>query len=75
MAQNDYQKNQESIVRQSSLKFVQDYQRTIGCPLSLKEILGITNVITDYCQNGWSKEMSDKVDKIDKYILSKFDQE
>lgn len=74
MAQNDFQKNQDSIVRQSSLKFVQDYQRTIGCPLTLKEILGITNVIVDYCQQGWSKELGEKLDKIDKHILSKFEE-
>lgn len=74
MAQTDFQKNQDSIVRQSSLKFVQDYQRTIGCPLSLKEILGITNVIVDYCQQGWSKELGEKLDKIDKHIQSKFEE-
>lgn len=65
---------QDSIVRQSSLKFVQDYQRTIGTPLTLKEILGITNVIVDYCQNGYSKEIGDRVDSIDKHIQSKFDE-
>ena len=74
MGQNDYQKTNDSIVRQSSLKFVQDYQRTIGCPLSLKEILGITNVIVDYCQQGWSKELGEKLDKIDKHIQSKFEE-
>ena len=66
---------QDSIVRQSSLKFVQDYQRTIGCPLTIKEIMGITNVIVDYCQNGWSKELGDRVDNIDKFIQSKFPEE
>ena len=63
---------QDSIVRQSSLKFVQDYQRTIGCPLTIKEIMGITNVIVDYCQNGWSKELGNRVDNIDKFIREKF---
>lgn len=63
---------QDSIVRQSSLKFVQDYQRTIGCPLTIKEIMGITNVIVDYCQNGWSKDLSERVDKIDTFIQGKF---
>lgn len=69
-----YEKNQDSIVRQSSLKFVQDYQRTIGTPLTLKEILGITNVIVDYCQNGWSKEIGDKIQKIDDHIAKKFEE-
>lgn len=66
---------QDSIVRQSSLKFVQDYQRTIGTPLTIKEIMGITNVIVDYCQNGWSKELSERVDKIDNFIQNKFEEQ
>ena len=72
---SDYKTTQDSIVRQSSLKFVQDYQRTIGCPLTIKEIMGITNVIVDYCQNGWSKELGNRVDNIDKFIQSKFPEE
>lgn len=73
---SDYKSTtQDSIVRQSSLKFVQDYQRTIGCPLTIKEIMGITNVIVDYCQNGWSKELGSRVDNIDKFIQSKFPEE
>jgi|Laugresbdmm110sd_1035091.scaffolds.fasta_scaffold684317_1 hypothetical protein len=66
---------QDSIVRQSSLKFVQDYQRTIGTPLTLKEILGITNVIVDYCQNGYSKELGERISKIDEHIQSKYPEE
>jgi len=74
MAQNDYQKNQSSIVRQSTIKFVGEYCRLIGTPLSLKEIVGITNVLTDYCENGYSKEISDRLDKIDNHILQKFEE-
>ena len=66
---------QDSIVRQSSLKFVQDYQRTIGTPLTLKEILGITNVIVDYCQNGYSKELGERISKIVEHIQSKYPEE
>jgi hypothetical protein len=72
MANNN--STQDSIVRQSSLKFVQDYQRTIGTPLTLRELLGITNVIVDYCQQGWSKDIADKIDKIDKHLSSKFEE-
>lgn len=68
----DYQKNQESIVRQSTLKFVGEYCRMIGTPLTLKEIVGITNVLTDYCQNGYTKEMGERLDKIDNHIMTKF---
>jgi hypothetical protein len=65
---------QDSIVRQSSLKFVTEYCRSIGTPLTLKEVIGITNVITDYCQNGYSKEISERIDKIDSHIQQKFEE-
>ena len=73
MAQ-DYQKNQESIVRQSTLKFVGEYCRMIGTPMTLKEIVGITNVLTEYCQEGYSKEIGERLDKIDKHIQTKFEE-
>jgi hypothetical protein len=70
----DYTKTQDSIVRQSTLKFVGEYCRIIGTPLTLKEIVGITNVLTEYCQEGYSKEMGERLEKIDKHILSKFEE-
>ena len=73
MAQ-DYQKTQDSIVRQSTLKFVGDYCRMIGTPLTLKEVVGITNVLTDYCQNGYSKELGERLDKIDNHIKTLFEE-
>lgn len=74
MAQ-DYQKNQDSIVRQSTLKFVGEYCRLIGKPLKLKEMIGITNVLVDYCQNGYSREMGERLTKIDDYLLSLFEEQ
>jgi len=70
----DFQKNQESIVRQSTLKFVGDYCRMIGTPLTLKEVVGVTNVLVDYCQNGYSKELGERLDKIDTHIKSMFEE-
>lgn len=74
MAQNDFQKNQASIVRQSSLKFTQDYQRTIGVPLTLTELVGITNVVCDYCENGWSAEIKKRFEDIDNHLQKKFEE-
>jgi hypothetical protein len=71
----DYQKNQESIVRQSTLKFVGEYCRMIGTPLTLKEIVGITNVLTDYCQDGYSTELGKRLESIDKHISKKFEEQ
>ena len=69
-----FQKNEESIVRQSTIKFVGEYCRVIGTPLTLKEIVGITNVLSDYCLNGYSKEIGDRLDKIDSHIQTKFEE-
>jgi hypothetical protein len=73
MAQ-DYQNTQASIVRQSTLKFVGDYCKLIGTPLTLKEIVRITNVLTDYCQNGYTSDIGNLLDKIDQHIQSKFEE-
>jgi hypothetical protein len=70
----DFQKNQGSIERQSTMKMVVEYCRMIGTPLTLKEIVGITNVLVDYCQNGYSKEIGDRLDKIDSHIKSLFEE-
>ena len=72
MAQDS--RTQDSIVRQSTLKFVGDYCKMIGTPLTLKEIVGVTNVLVDYCQNGYTKEMGQRLDNIDKHIASKFEE-
>jgi hypothetical protein len=47
----------------------------LGVNLSLKETVGITNVMVDYCINGYSKELGDRLDAIDTFIRSKFPEE
>lgn len=66
------QDTQKTIVTQSQLKFVQDYTKQIGVNLTLKEIVGVTNVLVDYCLNGYSAEIGKRLDSIDKFILDKF---
>ena len=64
MAQN----TQESIVRQSSLKFMMEYCKTMECKLSLLETIKITNIIVDYCNNGLTPDMEKTIKVIDKHI-------
>jgi hypothetical protein len=68
------QDNQKIIVTQSQLKFVFDYTNKLGVNLKLKEIVGVTNVLVDYCINGYSKEIGDRLESIDKFILDKFNE-
>jgi hypothetical protein len=71
----DYQKTQESIIRQSQIKLVVEYCRMIGTPLTLKDIVGITNVLVDYCENGYSTEIGKRLDTIDSHIAKKFEEQ
>lgn len=59
------------IITQSQLKLVMDYNVHIQSGLSLKEIVGITNVMVDYCMNGYCKEIGDRLDTIDKFLEEK----
>jgi len=63
---------QKTIVTQSQLKFVFDYTQKLGINFKLKELVGITNVLVDYCLNGYSKEIGERLEAIDKFIESKF---
>ena len=67
MAQNQ----NDCIVRQSSLKWLLDYIKIMDVKLTLKEIMKITDVLTDYCNKGYSPDMELVVDAIDKHIKSK----
>jgi hypothetical protein len=69
------QDTQKTIVTQSQLKFVFDYTNKLGVNLTLKETVGITNVLVDYCINGYSKELGDRLETIDTFIRGKFVEE
>jgi len=66
------QEKEKVIVTQSQLKFVQDYAKQLGVNLTLKEMVAVTNVMVDYCMNGYSIELGKRLESIDKFILDKF---
>lgn len=68
------QDTQKTIVTQSQLKFVFDYTNKLGVNLKLKDLVGVTNVLVDYCINGYSKELGDRLESIDKFIQDKFEE-
>ena len=71
---NMAQDKERQIVTQSQLKLVMDYTKQIGVNLKLKEIVGVTNVMVDYCMNGYSKEIGERLEAIDKFIIDKFEE-
>jgi hypothetical protein len=67
------QDKEKIIVSQSMLKFTQQYSEQLKKPFTLKETCAITNVLVDYCINGYSKEIGDRLDSIDNFINGKFE--
>jgi hypothetical protein len=68
------QETQKTIATQSQLKFIADYARQLNINLTLKEMVGITNVMVDYCMDGYSTEIGKRLDAIDKFIVEKFEE-
>lgn len=67
MAQN----KDRQIATQSSMKLVNEWAITCNKCLTLKELAAITNVIVDYVENGYSKEIGERLTAIDKHLEDK----
>jgi hypothetical protein len=67
MAQN----KERQIATQSSLKLVLDWSNSCGKCLTLKELVGISNVIVDYVENGYSKEIGSRLDAVQDHLDNK----
>ena len=64
MAQN----KERQIESQSSMKLVLEWSVSCGKCLTLKELVGITNVIVDYVENGYTAEIGKRLDTIQDHI-------
>ena len=62
------QSQSRQIATQSTLKFVNDWAVSCNQCLTLKEIISITNVVVDYVENGYSKEIGQRLETIDNYL-------
>ena len=62
---------QRQIALQSSLKLVLEWGNSCNKCLTLKELVSITNVMGDYIESGYSKEIGDRLEKIQDYLDNK----
>jgi len=65
---NMAQSQSRQIATQSSLKFVNDWAISCNQCLTLKEVISITNVVVDYVENGYTKEIGERLSTIDNYL-------
>lgn len=59
------------IATQSNLKLVVEYMNSCDKCLSLVEIVQITTVLNDFVENGYSKDLKDRFEKIDQVVFNK----
>ena len=67
MAQN----KDRQIASQSSMKLVLDWANACNKCLTMKELVGMSVVLVDFVENGYSKEIGDRLDKIQDHIEHK----
>ena len=57
-----------AIARQSQLKLITEWSKDCGVCLTLKDLIAITNVMVDYVENGYSKDLGTRLEAVDKYM-------
>jgi len=65
------QSKERQIASQSSMKLVLDWSTSCNKCLTMKELVGMSVVLVDYVENGYSKELGDRLDKIQDHIEHK----
>jgi hypothetical protein len=61
----------QQIATQSNLKLVIEYMNSCDKCLSMVEIVQITTVLNDFVENGYSKALTERFEKIDQIIFGK----
>ena len=66
------QSKDKQIIAQSSLKMTQEWSQSCGYCLTLKDLVSVSIVISDYCENGYSKELKERLENVDKYLQKEY---
>jgi hypothetical protein len=65
------QSKERQIASQSSLKLVLDWASACGKCLTMKELVGVSVVIVDYVENGYTAELGKRLETIQDHIDNK----
>jgi len=66
------QSKERKIASQSQLKMAQEWATACGYCLTLKDLVSVSVVLTDYIENGWSKELGERLEKVDTYLSQEY---
>jgi hypothetical protein len=67
------QSKERQIATQSNLKLVVEYMNSCNKCLSMVEMVQITTVLNDFVENGYSKALTERFEKIDQLIFNRRD--
>jgi hypothetical protein len=62
------QSKERQIAAQSSLKLVNEWANSCGKCLTIKDLVGISVVIVDYVENGYTTELGKRLEAIQDHI-------
>ena len=62
----------QSIIAQSTLKMSQEYANSCGYCLTIKDLVSVSVVLADFCENGYSKELGERLNNVDKYLQEQY---
>lgn len=65
------QSKERQIATQSSLKLVNDWSANCGKCLTIKEMVRIADVLSDFIERGYTKELGEVLDKIQEHLDNK----
>lgn len=65
------QSKERQIATQSNMKLIVEYMNSCDKCLSLTEVVQITTVLNDFVENGYSKEIKERFEKIDQLVFGK----
>ena len=65
------QSKDRMIAVQSSLKLVNEWSGNCGKCLTIKELVRIADILSDFIVDGYSKELGDVLDKIQDHLENK----
>jgi bacterioferritin-associated ferredoxin len=62
------QSKDRQIATQSSLRTILDWANSCGKCLTMKELMAMAVVLVDFVENGYSKELGDRAEKIQEHL-------
>lgn len=66
------QSKDKQIMAQSQLKMAQEWSQSCGYCLTLKDLVSVSVVLADFCENGYSKELGERLNKVEEYLNEQY---